>query len=143
MIYFDFIPSDAIIGDLMGIEIHNSHVFCIVVSVIVIIIQKYDTFVNDQIMVHMIKIKDISKEVLQECRRIRPNEFKDVSRRDVEMIMTIIWTNIIYILKAGSLLAVKDVLLFRPNLKKKIIRMKARLRNMPFKPLNDEPPQPQ
>jgi hypothetical protein len=111
--------------------------------VIVIIIQKYDTFVNDQIMVHMIKIKDISKEVLQECRRIRPNEFKDVSRRDVEMIMTIIWTNIIYILKAGSLLAVKDVLLFRPNLKKKIIRMKARLRNMPFKPLNDEPPQPQ
>jgi len=76
----------------------------------------------------MITIKGISKEVLIDCRRIRPNEFRNVTRHDVEMVMNIIMMNILTVLKSGSLLAIKDYFLFRPNLKKKIRNMKAMIK---------------
>lgn len=85
----------------------------------------------------MITLKKISREVLENCRRIRPVEFRDVTEKDVEMIMTILWDNITMILKRGSLLALKDYMLFRPNLKKKIAKLKAKREKSMFNRLND------
>lgn len=84
----------------------------------------------------MITTKSISKEVLANCKRIRPNEFKDVTPHDVEMIMNIIWRNIVCVLKEGSLLALKDFMLMRPNLKKKIRQYKSMRRKKYFLGIN-------
>lgn len=80
----------------------------------------------------MVTIKSISKEVLANCKRIRPNEFRDVTTHDVEMIMNIIWRNIVHVLREGSLLALKDFMLMRPNLKKKIRKHKAMMRKSSY-----------
>lgn len=68
----------------------------------------------------MLFLKDLSKEVLSECKARRPNEFKYVTESDVYQVMLIIHRNIAWITKTYSLLAIKDFFLFRPNLKKLI-----------------------
>lgn len=58
------------------------------------------------------------KEILAECKRQRPNEFKHVVEGDIERVLNILYRNISYILKTNGLLAIKDYLIFRPNVNK-------------------------
>lgn len=86
----------------------------------------------------MITIKDISKEILLECRKARPNEFTNVSRTDIERVCNIFMRRIRYILLSGSLLAIKDFMLFRPNLQEKIRSRKIMLQKIREKGINAE-----
>lgn len=61
------------------------------------------------------KIKDMSREVLSECRRIRPNEFAHVSDKQVERVLLILYRNISFIIKTCGLLVIKDYLILRPD----------------------------
>lgn len=72
----------------------------------------------------MITVKDISKEILLQCKKARPIEFENVTKSDIEQVCNIITGRIVYLLTKGSLLAIKDAFLFRPNLQKRIQHMK-------------------
>lgn len=72
----------------------------------------------------MITVKDISKEILLQCKKARPIEFENVTKSDIEQVCNIFTNRIVYLLTKGSLLAIKDAFLFRPNLQKRIQHMK-------------------
>lgn len=78
----------------------------------------------------MITIKDISKEILLQCKKARPIEFENVTKSDIEQVCNIFTNRIVYLLTKGSLLAIKDAFLFRPNLQKRIQRMKTKRKKM-------------
>jgi hypothetical protein len=78
----------------------------------------------------MITIKDISKEILLQCKKARPIEFENVTKSDIEQVCNIFTTRIVYLLTKGSLLAIKDAFLFRPNLQKRIHVMKIKKRKL-------------
>ena len=73
------------------------------------------------------------REVLQECRRIRPNEFRHVSESQVERVMNILYRNISHVILTNGLLIIKDYLIFRPNVSKMIKRKVNEDRNRTFK----------
>lgn len=70
----------------------------------------------------MVKFKDLVEEVYAECRRAYPNTFSKVKKGDVYSVMQALQLNIARIVKTGSLLALRNFMLFRPNLKIKIKR---------------------
>lgn len=78
----------------------------------------------------MITVKDISKEILLQCKKARPKEFENVTKSDIEQVCNIFTNRIVYLLTKGSLLAIKDAFLFRPNLQKRIQRMKTKRKKM-------------
>jgi hypothetical protein len=59
----------------------------------------------------------MKKEVLAECKRLRPLEFKHVTEPDVEKILLILWRNITYLMKQHALIAIKDCFILRPNVR--------------------------
>lgn len=59
----------------------------------------------------------MTKEVLAECKRLRPNEFKHVTQADVLKVLLILWRNITYLMKQHALIAIKDHFLLRPNVR--------------------------
>lgn len=65
----------------------------------------------------MLDIKQLSKLVLTECKRERPGDFVNVTSKDIEQVLNIIFFNITHIIKERSMLAIKDRLIFRPNLR--------------------------
>ena len=84
----------------------------------------------------MITIKDISKEILLQCKKARPIEFENVTKSDIEQVCNIFTTRIVYLLTKGSLLAIKDAFLFRPNLQDKIRVMKIKKQKLQEKQAN-------
>lgn len=84
----------------------------------------------------MITIKDISKEILLQCKKARPIEFENVTKSDIEQVCNIFTTRIVYLLTKGSLLAIKDAFLFRPNLQDKIRVLKLKKRKLQEKRAN-------
>lgn len=84
----------------------------------------------------MITIKDISKEILLQCKKARPIEFENVTKSDIEQVCNIFTTRIVYLLTKGSLLAIKDAFLFRPNLQDKIRVLKIKKRKLQEKRAN-------
>lgn len=84
----------------------------------------------------MITIKDISKEILLKCKTARPREFENVTKQDIELVCKLITTRIVYLLTKGSLLAIKDAFLFRPNLQDKIRVMKIKKQKLQEKRAN-------
>lgn len=84
----------------------------------------------------MITIKDISKEILLQCKKARPIEFENVTKSDIEQVCNIFTTRIVYLLTKGSLLAIKDAFLFRPNLQKRIRVMKIKKQKIQEKRAN-------
>lgn len=85
----------------------------------------------------MITIKDISKEILLQCKKARPIEFENVTKSDIEQVCNIFTNRIVYLLTKGSLLAIKDAFLFRPNLQKRIHVMKLKRQKIQEKKDND------
>lgn len=85
----------------------------------------------------MITIKDISKEILLQCKKARPIEFENVTKSDIEQICNIFTNRIVYLLTKGSLLAIKDAFLFRPNLQQKIKIIKIKRQKIQEKKGND------
>ena len=65
----------------------------------------------------MLDIKQLSKLVLTECKRERPGDFVNVTSKDIEQVLNIIFFNITHIIKERSMLAIKDRFIFRPNLR--------------------------
>jgi len=84
----------------------------------------------------MITVKDISKEILLQCKKARPIEFENVTKSDIEQVCKLITTRIVYLMTKGSLLAIKDAFLFRPNLQDKIRVMKIKKRKLQEKRAN-------
>ena len=78
----------------------------------------------------MIKFKDIVDEVYAECRRAYPDTFANVKKGDVYSVMQALQLNIARVVKSGSLLALKNFMLFRPNLKRKIRNEELMKKNM-------------
>ena len=70
----------------------------------------------------MVKFKDLVEEVYAECRRAYPDTFANVKKGDVYSVMQALQLNIARVVKTGSLLALRNFMLFRPNLKIRIKR---------------------